>query len=695
MPAFAARCFRHAPLVVLLWLVLLTGLLVAAGSAGSSYRDELVLPSADSTVAAELAARVTPGGDQERVLLGSAREPVDAAVLRDRVEPMLAELSRLPRVVSVDSPYTTAGLVSADRRVAVAVVRFDAGTERLGRDLADRLVTTARSAEGDGLTVGVAGPLAASAAGAPSLGNAALGLLAAGIVLLVTFGSLTCVLLPIITASVSVGAALAVISLLGKVVTVPGVSTEIAALLGLGVGVDYALFVLTRYRQALADGRPTAEALAVAAATSGRSVVFAGLTVCVSLLGMFTVGIGFLNGIALSAVVAVLLTMLASLSLLPALLRFAGHRARPAPGRAADGAGWARLARAVTAHPVRATAGALVVVGVLAAPMFALRLGLPDAGADPQGSATRVAFDLQEKGFGPGANGPLVVAGRLHTEGDRGAVLRLREEVSARAEAGPPVFLPDPEGGTVALLTVIPRGSPQDESTTELVHWLRDTAIPAARADGEPAMHVGGVTAAQADFSAAIADRLPLFLTSVVAISVLLLAALFRSVLIPLTAALMNLLAAAATIGVVVAVFGLGLFGGAAGPIEPYLPVFLFAGLFGLSLDYEVFLVTRIQEEWRRRGDTRAAIVAGLAGTGRTITAAALIMALVFVSFVFAGSRVVRESGVGLTVAVLLDAVVIRCALVPAVMVVLGRANWWLPGRRPIPARGDEAVVNR
>ncbi|MFC7616559.1 MMPL family transporter [Actinokineospora soli] len=552
-------------------------------------------------------------------------------------------------------------------------MRFGVPADSVDLDTARALVETAEAAGGDGLTVAVDGAVAARTIAPPSVHDSGLGLVAAAVVLLLAFGSLTAMLLPLVTAAVSVGSAVGVVGLLTHVTAVPTVSLEIVALLGLGVGVDYALFVVTRYRQELRAGAEPDEALGVAASTSGRGVLFAGVTVCVSLLGMLTVGIDFLDGIAYAASISVLTTMLAALTLLPALLRPFGRRLAPKARHrkhVPEGRGWSWVAQRATGAPGWSTVAALLIIGVLALPA-GMRLGVPDAGVHPEGSTTRVAYDLLAEGFGDGFAGPLVVVG----EADAWALARVYEALSTRddvAVAAPPVI----EDGVGSIL-VQPEASPQDPATAELVRVLREEIIPASGA----VLHVGGNTAVQADFSAAITDRLPLFLGTVVAISFVLLVIVFRSVLIPLTAAVMNLLAAAAMFGALTAVFQLGWFGsGPTGPIEPYIPVFLFAGLFGLSMDYEVFLVTRIQEEWRNGHDTVTATVRGLASTGRTITAAALIMALVFVSFVPAGDRVVQETGLGLTVAVLLDAVVIRAFLVPAVMAAFGRANWWLPG---------------
>ncbi|MGW3962682.1 MMPL family transporter [Amycolatopsis sp. NPDC005003] len=660
MTALVSWCFRRAGVVIAVWLLALGALVSAALHTGTAFRDTVVLPTADSTLAANLLRAGGAGGAAERVVAYSPDGPIDSGTGLFRLDALAARLAALPHAVSVDP---APGQVSADRRTAVLTVRFDAPAAELGQGTADALAAAVR--DGGGLTAGASGELAAMTAAAPGLGNAGLGLLAAAVVLLMVFRSVTCVLLPLATAAVSVGCALAAVTLLSHVMTVPKISTEIAALLGLGVGVDYALFVLTRYRQGRRDGAAPASALAVAAATSGRSVVFAGVTVCVSLAGMLTVGLPFLDGIAAAAAVSVLLTAFAALTLLPALLRWPARRMRVRPD-GGDGR-WARLARSVTARPGPYTLAALLVVAVLALPMAGLRLGVPDAGLDPPGSVTRTAAELLEAGFGPGADAPLLVAG---TDGD--AVGLLRGALLASADVGPPATLPG--GGW--LLTVVPRTAPGDPATGAL---LASTRVMAGEIAG-PDTYVGGVVAARADFSAAITARLPLFLAAVVGISVLLLAWVFRSVLIPLTAAVMNLLTAAATTGAVVFAFG--------APVEPYLPVFLFAGLFGLSMDYEVFLIARIQEAWRHHGDTRAAVVDGVAATGRTITAAALIMALVFVSFAFVDARVVREAGVGLTVAVLLDAVVVRCVLVPAVMARLGAANWWFP-RRPAAAAAD------
>ncbi|OLR92198.1 hypothetical protein BJP25_22995 [Actinokineospora bangkokensis] len=681
----------------MVWLAVLAGVTFGAQSAGVGFRDVLQQPASDSSTAQDLLQQSAGGigGSTERVVFETTGVPVVDASVRARVEPVLAEIAKLPHVESVVSPYSPEGAqqVSPGGQVAFANVTFDVKADDLTSQQAHDFVDVATREQGGVLKIAVDGAVASRTLAPPNLDDAGLGLAAAAIVLLFTFGSLFSMLVPILTAIISVGTAIGVVGLMTHVMDVPTVSQEIVVLLGLGVGVDYALFIVTRYRQALVSGSRQEDALGLAASTSGRSVLFAGVTVCVALLGQFTIGIGFLNGIAISSSIAVLMTMFAALTLLPALLRVFGVRILSASVRRdmsvrhrkvlPEGRRWGTLARAVTKRPGISTLVALLIIGALTLPVFSLRLGIPDAGLLREEATTRQAYDMLSKGFGPGFTGPLVVVGRADTAAERAAAEEVHREIAGHDDvelAVPPVVSPTRSGGQITAVIVYPKKTPQDPATEDLVRSLRDDVIPRATDGTGAQLYVGGVTAVQIDFARAITDRLPLFLFTVVAISFLLLVIVFRSILIPLTAAVMNLLAAAAMFGVLVAVFQWGWFGIAAtGPIEPYIPVFLFAGLFGLSMDYEVFLVSRIQEEYHRRGNTVEATVNGLAATGRTITAAALIMALVFFSFVTTGERLVQESGLGLTVAVLLDAVVIRIALVPAVMAIFGKANWWLP----------------
>jgi RND superfamily putative drug exporter len=695
-------CHRHAGWVIAAWLVALVGLTLAGRVAGSDYRDTVNLPASDSSRAQDLLAQVRgagQGGDSERIVFATSGGSVTDAGVRDRIEAMLTRVAQLPHVTQVTSPYSAQGRaqISGDGRIAFATVSYGTAAHDLTPAQARQLVEVARQAGRPGLAVEVSGEVAMRAS-PPSLGGAYIGLIAAAVVLLVTFGSLFSMLMPVLTAAVSVGSGVAIVGLLTHTINVAQVSPEITALMGLGVGVDYALFIVTRYRQGIKAGRTPEEALGAAAVTSGRSVLFAGLTVCVALLGMFTVHLNFLYGIAIGSSVAVLLTMLAALTLLPALLRLIGKRvlsrrerrrlAEGGPRAERDGRAWSRWAQGIIGRPVVATLASLAAIVLLALPLASMRLGISDAGLDPKGSTTRAAYDLLAKGFGPGYTGPLVITGRMDSGRARAAVQDVAAELAHRADVAavsPPVFAPAGDGGpAIAVLTVYPASAPQDEATADLVHDLRERVIPPAVDGTGTRLYVGGTTAVDVDFSQALRDRLPLFVATVVGISFILLTVVFRSLLVPLTAALMNLLAAGAAFGILTAVFEWGWAGwliGAdrTGPIEPYLPVLLFAGLFGLSMDYEVFLVGRIQEEWHRLRDNRRAVVRGLAATGRTITAAAVIMVLVFASFVMGGDRVVKIAGLGLATAVLLDAVVIRSLLVPAVMALLGRSNWWLP----------------
>lgn len=479
-------------------------------------------------------------------------------------------------------------------------------------------------------------------------------------------------------------------------------------LIGLGVGVDYALFIVTRHRQGLIAGRDPESSVVNAINTSGRAVFFAGIIVCIALLGMFALGVTFLYGLAVAAAIGVAFTMIAALTLLPAMLGFIGPRVlsrRQKRNLAANGprvvgsgnAGfWPRWAGYVARRPIVPTLGALAVIILLAVPFFSLRLGSADQGNDALGTTTRQAYDMLAAGFGPGFNGPLMLVSVNHGGADPAALKRLVSAVAAQsnvASVTPPTMPPAKGNTTVALVNVYPDSAPQDAATTNLINHLRSETIPAAVAGTGLTVYVGGTTAIFVDFAHVLGQKLPLFIGLVVGLSFLLLAVVFRSFVIPVTAALMNMLSIAAAFGILVAVFQHGTLGSLfgvnrPGPIEAFLPVMLFAILFGLSMDYEVFLISRIHEEWLKSGDNKTAVRNGLAATGKTITAAALIMILVFGSFILGGERVIKEFGLGLAAGILVDAVIIRMAIVPALMFLLGRSNWWFP-------RGLDRVLPR
>ncbi len=526
------------------------------------------------------------------------------------------------------------------------------------------------------------------------------GFIAAAIVLFVVFGSLTAMALPLLTAGVSLGSGIALVGLLSHLIQIATFSNELALLIGLGVGVDYALFIVTRFRQAVKRGAGREEAVIEAIDTSGRAVLFAGMIVAIAMLGMFALGVSFLYGVAVAAAVTVGFTVLASITLLPALLGFVGgvvprRRERRAirAGRFArehESAAWARWAGAMNRRPALFAAVAGTVMILLAIPFLSMRLGSADAGTDPSGTTTRQAYDLLARGFGPGYNGPLELVAQVDGHAQAVAFARAEQAVARTpGVAGATAVRIIPAGAgrpAVAIASVYPTGSPQAASTSDLLSHVRGQVLPAATRGTGLHVFVGGTTAVFADFSHVLSRKLPLFVAIVVVLSFLLLMIVFRSLVIPLTAAVMNMLSAGAAFGVVTAVFqngwGASLIGvDRAGPIEAFLPVLMFPILFGLSMDYEVFLISRVYEEWHRRRDNTAAVEHGLAATGRTITAAALIMVLVFGSFILGGQRIIELFGVGLAGAVALDALIVRAVLVPALMMMIGPRNWSFPGR--------------
>jgi RND superfamily putative drug exporter len=524
-----------------------------------------------------------------------------------------------------------------------------------------------------------------------SIGPAELvGIVAAIVILLIAFGSVLAMGLPIMVALFGVGIGAAFVELLSHTISTPDFTTQLASMIGIGVGIDYALFIVTRYREALHDGLEPEAAVIRAIDTAGRAVVFAGSTVVISILGLFLMGVSFVYGLAIGTSITVAVVMLASVTLLPAVLGFAGHtidklsvfRRRRQGVRNSI---WFRWSRVVQHRPWPALAAGLIVLALLAVPLFSIRLGFPDAGANPTSDTTRRAYDLVADGFGAGFNGPLLLAAEFPPGTDPAPVLsRLERALHATPDVSfvaPPVVSPT---GGAALITVLPTAAPQSERTSTLVHTLRDHTIPSAVDGSNVRVHVGGLTAAGIDVSDRLAGRLLLFIGAVLALSFLFLLAVFRSVLVPLKAVVMNLLSIGAAYGIIVAIFQWGWLGNVIGiakpgPIAPFIPMMMFAILFGLSMDYEVFLLSRIREEYDRTGDNALAVADGLAATARVITAAALIMVTVFGSFVFGDNSVVKLFGLGLAAAILIDATLVRLVLVPATMELLGDRNWWFP----------------
>jgi putative drug exporter of the RND superfamily len=718
--SFIARvsrfCVDHRRAVILSWIAVVVAALALSSAVGTRYATNFSLPGAESQRATDLLKRDFPtqAGDTDQIVFAAKHGKVTDAAVRARITPMLAQVSRLPHVTGVVSPYSGAGgrAVSADGRIAFATVNFDQRANDLPKDAIDRVISVARAAGSSAVQIELGGQ-AIQQVQEPPLGAAtAIGVVAAIVVLLFTFGSFVAMGMPMLTALIGLGSGVGLIGLASQVIDMPFFSTELAVMIGLGVGIDYALFIVTRFRENARAGMEVREATIAAMDTAGRAVLFAGVTVIIALLGMFALGLSFLYGVAVSSALAVLLVMLASLTVLPALIsKFGARVARPsrrARRRAKAGVapatgptGWARWAAWISHRPWVGVIAGLGIMLVLTVPALSMTQGASDAGNDPTSLTTRRAYDLLAEGFGKGVNGPLIVAAQLSRAGDRAAVtqigttLRTTPDVAAVA---PPRVAPN---GRTIVYTVYPRSAPQDQATTDMVQNLRDTRLPPVeRATGATVL-VGGANGAQIDVSHALSSKLPLFIGVVVLLSALLLFVVFRSIVIPIQAALMNLLSIGAALGVVVAIFQWGwladVFGVQKGPIDSFIPVMVFAIVFGLSMDYEVFLVSRIHEEWTRTHDATLAVRDGLIETGRVITAAAAVMVVVFSSFILGGERVIELFGLGLAGAVFLDALVIRCILLPAVLQLLGERTWafphWLDRRLPRLALEHEGPV--
>ncbi|MFF7309940.1 MMPL family transporter [Streptomyces sp. NPDC008137] len=698
MAALARWCVQRRLVTVLLWLLACAGVAAGAAVAGSAYSNDYQVPGTESGRATELLHEGFPqlGGDSDTVVWHTASGTVRSADVEQTMTRTLDRIENLPGVASVTSPYDGPGTgrVSADARTAYATVTFDDRAEDIDQGEARAVVDTAKSAETDGLQVELGGSAVALTQSSGGHLAEIVGVVVAAVVLFLAFGSLAASLLPIATALVGVGTAYAGIVLLGHAMTVADFAPMLGMLIGLGVGIDYALFIVTRHRRGLKRGLPVTEAATNAVATTGRAVVFAGATVCIALLGMLILRLSFLNGVAIAASLTVVLTVAASVTLLPALLSLIGMRALsrrerrrlaehgPEPELPTGFA--ARWSAFVERHPKVLGAVALVVMAVLALPTFSLHLGTSDQGNDPKAATTRQAYDLLADGFGPGVNGPLTLVTKVDGADDKLALdnldgtLRVTDGV---ASVTPVTF---DSGGHTAYLTVVPESSPQSKQTSDLVDRLRGEVLPRAEAGTSLDVQVGGMTAGYDDFADVIVSKLPVFVGVVIGLGCLLLLLAFRSIGIPLKAAAMNVAAVASAFGVVVAMFQWGwgseLLGlGSAGPIEPFLPVIMVSVLFGLSMDYQVFLVSRMYEEWLETGDNRRAVRVGLAETSRVINSAAVIMISVFLAFVLSGDRVIAMFGIALAAAVALDAFVLRTLLVPALMHMLGGANWWLP----------------
>jgi putative drug exporter of the RND superfamily len=700
MSTLARWSYRYRWVVIAAWVIALIGLSVLSQVVKSDYNDSFSLPGTGSTTAQQLLAKAVPAqsGDSDTIVWqvssGSVRDRTVAA----RMSAMLKNVAGMPEVAMVSSPYGPHGAsqFSGDGRIAYATVDFTKQANDLTKADVTRVIDAAEATRQPGLDVQLGGQAIETSEQSSLSSSSAIGVLAAAVVLFIAFGSLLAMLLPLLTAIAGVVGGLMAVTLLTHVMNVVDFAPILGALIGLGVGIDYALFIVTRHRRGLQSGLTPEEAAVTAINTSGRAVLFAGSTVCIALLGILVLGVSFLNGLAVASALTVVFTVLAAVTLLPALLgvfgmRVLSRRQRRQLRKLAAESGrvvpqgrlWVRWAGNVQRRPAILAVVAAAVMVVLAIPVLSLRLGSSDQGNDPSSSTTRQAYDLLAEGFGPGFNGPLLLVAQASSAQDVAALATLDERLPQVADVASVATLAMVHGTEVIQVT--PSTSPEAKATSTLITTLRNQAIPAAEHGTTLKVYVGGVTATFADFAAVVGAKLPWFLAAIIGLSFLLLVVAFRSLLIPATAAVMNLLAAGAAFGVLTAFFqwgwGTNLFGlGQAGPVEAFLPVVTLAILFGLSMDYQVFLVSRMSEEWVHGRDNANAVRTGQVETARVITAAATIMICVFLTFSFTGSRDVAEFGIGLAAAVALDAFILRTVLVPAAMHLFGKANWWLPG---------------
>ena len=689
----ARVCYRRRWRVLAAWLVFLVAVSVVSSSAGGVFRNEFSLSDSESDDASKLLEDrgfANRAGFSGQVVF-EADQGVDDPDVRRTMESLFAEIERTVPRTQVVSPYGPEGArqISENGRIAYAELNLADRPDADFQSAADEIKAEAEDVKASGLQVELGGELFVEGE-LPA--SEAIGIVLAIIVLLIAFGSVLAAGLPILTALFGIGTGIAIVQLVANGLTMPDFTTQAVAMIGIGVGIDYALLIVTRYRQALRDGHEPESAVALSADTAGRSVVFAGTTVVIAVLGMLTINVPAVRGLAVGIALGVLMTMIAAVTLLPAVLGFVGHNIdkfglphkKHAEGEVRESF-WHRWSRVIQRRPWPAAIGGLLVLLLLAAPVLSMRLAFADNGNRPTSDTTRRAYDLLVDGFGPGFNGPLILA--VDMPGGQQDVATVDELTQRLQQTEGVAFVTPPQlndAGNAAVVQVFPSHSPQSEETADLVDRLRNDAIPPVTRGTDVDVLVGGLTAGATDYSNYTAERLPLFIGLVLLLSFLLLMTVFRSLLGPLKAVIMNLLSIGAAYGVIVAVFQWGwakdLIGVAeSGPVEAWAPMMLFAIVFGLSMDYEVFLLSRMREEYDRTGDNATAVADGLAATARVITAAAAIMILVFSAFVLGDERAIKLFGFGLAVAVFLDATIVRLILVPATMELLGDWNWWIP----------------
>jgi putative drug exporter of the RND superfamily len=690
MRRLAAFSHDHRRLVATLWVVLIAAAGALAAGAGSGYVNNFTLPGTESQRALDLLRDRFPqqAGDTSQIVFHVQRGSLNDPATKAKVAATIAKVSKLPSVAGTVAPSSSSGTISKDGRTGYASLLFDQQAVDLDKADVEKVVDTAQASATGGLQVELGGQAILNAQRPETGAGELFGIAVAIIVLIVVLGSAVAMVMPLLAAFAAIAAAMGLVYAATGAFSIADFAPTLAVMIALGVGIDYALLILNRFRGERAGGADVRTAALTSMDTAGRSVLFAGTTVVIALLGMLLLGVSFLNGPAIASAAAVALTMLSSLTLLPALLGFWGKRVKvpSATIDAAEPRGWGRWSALIARRPGAFAAGALVVLLLVAAPVTGMRLGSADSGNDNPSTTTRKAYDLLSQGFGPGFNGPLLVVAEVKGADGKAALAQLRTSLS---KAGDVAAVSQPnlnKSGDAATLTVIPASSPQDAKTKDLLADLRDHVVPAAKqaAPALTAVSIGGATATTTDFGDVLSSKLPLFIGVVIGLSLLLLAIVFRSLLIPAKAAVLNLLSIGAALGVITFIFQDGHLASligveTTGPIEPFLPVMLFAIIFGLSMDYEVFLVTRMHEEWEHTKDPHHAVQHGLALTGKVVMAAAIIMISVFGSFVLGDDRTIKLFGVGLASAVLFDAFVIRLVLVPAVMHLFGTASWWMP----------------
>jgi RND superfamily putative drug exporter len=687
-------CYARRRLVVALWVAALVAAIASSVAFGGKFKADYFAPGSESKAALVLLREKFPqqAGDTEQVVF-KAPKTVDDPTAKAAITALLAQLATAPHVAEVVSPFGDRGAfhVSKDRTIAYADVNLDKQGQDFTLPEATALADTVKAADGKGGVQVEAGGQVISFASQGQVGSEGIGFVAAALILLVTFGSLVAMGLPLMTALFGIGIATSIGAVLRHVVDVPNWAPQVAAMVGIGVGIDYALFIVTRYRSGLADGMEPRQATLLALATAGRAVMFAGCTVIISLLGILVMGVPFAAGVAFSAVLAVLVIMLASVTLLPAVLGFTGRNIErlhvPYFGKRAkayDASLWFRWSRFIQRRPWPALVGGLALLLLLAVPFLNMRFGFPDASNDPKTFTTRRAYDLLSDGFGKGFNGPFLLTASLPHPGDSAAADRLVATLRTTpgvASVSPPQVN---QAGDTAVIQLIPTTSPQSRETEKLVDRLRDDVVPKAVAGTGLDVKVSGLVAGGVDSNRGISARLPVLVGAVVLLSFLLLLVVFRSILVAVKAAVMNLLSISAAYGVVAMSVNGGPFARFIGipeptPVPSFIPMMMFAILFGLSMDYEVFLLSRIREEYERSHDNALAVADGLAKTARVITAAAAIMCTVFLAFVPSPVVFLKMIGIGLAAAIFVDATLVRLVLVPATMELLGDRNWWLP----------------